>query len=445
MIPLRHVLSLVFTLIFLHGARADSTRVRIACVGASLTLGTGLVHPERDSFPARLRTLLGDGYEVRSFRGERGIPPREALQFLPNLVFLEFGTGELIQSFQRLTTRPRIVALLSLPYAHTDTTGEAHEVINDEVLPGIQATAFATGCELVNLYNYLLDRPDCFSDQNHLSATGAGLVAARLYDLIRLNEVPGFDLIANARIAGLRTNYYGFECYDFSFEGRGAKIVKPKRTARGCPWLWRGRYWGHYPQTEIALLERGFHLVYCDVAELFGNDEAIGIWNKFYEFLIKGGLAAKAAFVGYSRGGIYVYRWAACNPDRVACIYADAPVLDLKSWPGGKGHGGGNPGEWERFKRDFGLGSEEEALAFRGNPIDLAGKIAAAGFPMLHVCGSADKVVPIEENTDVFEKKILASGGKITVIRKPGVGHHPHSLANPQPIVDFILRAYVSP
>jgi hypothetical protein len=49
--------------------------------------------------------------------------------------------------------------------------------------------------------------------------------------------------------------------------------------------------------------------------------------------------------------------------------------------------------------------------------------------------------VPIEENTDPFEKKVLESGGRITVIRKPGIGHHPHSLPNPQPIVDFILRA----
>jgi lysophospholipase L1-like esterase len=60
---------------------------------------------------------------------------------------------------------------------------------------------------------------------------------------------------------------------------------------------------------------------------------------------------------------------------------------------------------------------------------------------MLHVCGTADETVPIEENTDLFEQKIIASGGNITVIRKPGVGHNPHSLPNPQPIVDFILRA----
>ena len=32
--------------------------------------------------------------------------------------------------------------------------------------------------------------------------------------------------------------------------------------------------------------------------------------------------------------------------------------------------------------------------------------------------------------------------GTIRVIRKPGVGHHPHSLADPAPLVEFIERAW---
>jgi pimeloyl-ACP methyl ester carboxylesterase len=116
-------------------------------------------------------------------------------------------------------------------------------------------------------------------------------------------------------------------------------------------------------------------------------------------------------------------------------------VLDLKSWPGGRGKGHGNPEEWERFKNDFGLTSDPEALAFTGNPLDLAGEIARGGYPMLHICGDADDIVPISENTEPFEKKILQFGGAITVIHKPGIGHHPHSLPNPAPIVDFIVKA----
>ena len=31
-------------------------------------------------------------------------------------------------------------------------------------------------------------------------------------------------------------------------------------------------------------------------------------------------------------------------------------------------------------------------------------------------------------------------GGKIEVIVKPGVDHHPHSLKDPKPIVDFLMN-----
>ncbi len=249
------------------------------------------------------------------------------------------------------------------------------------------------------------------------------------------------DILERAGIVGTHSDFHGYDCCEFLFEGRTARIVRPYVMHEGRPWIWRARFWEHEPQTEVALLAKGFHVVFCDVSELYGNPEAIGVWDRFYRMLVDAGLCKKAVLEGLSRGGIYIYRWAAMYPERVACVYADAPVLDVRSWPGGKGKSGGNPEEWERLKRNFGLRTEEEALTFRGSPIDLADTLARAGFPILHVCGDADLTVPMEENTDIFEQRILAAGGRIKVIRKPGVGHHPHSLVDPQPIVDFILEA----
>ena len=83
--------------------------------------------------------------------------------------------------------------------------------------------------------------------------------------------------------------------------------------------------------------------------------------------------------------------------------------------------------------------SEEEALAYRLNPIDNLEPLAKAKIPLLHICGEADDVVPIEENTRLLERRYRELGGPITVIAKPGVGHHPHSLADPAPIVAFVL------
>ena len=44
----------------------------------------------------------------------------------------------------------------------------------------------------------------------------------------------------------------------------------------------------------------------------------------------------------------------------------------------------------------------------------------------------------------VIEKRYLSLGGVIQVIHKPGVGHHPHGLENPEPVVQFILDHTVS-
>lgn len=430
---------------------------RIACIGSASLFGPGAQRTNEDSSPAQLQNMLGDTYQVRSFKADGDY--QEALRFLPDLVFLACDHNEgsmaddeavehagrdrrdVVESFLRPPSHPRLVLLVPPSASTADSTKPSRTHSDSLFIVGLQRLAYESGCEIINLRTYFLGLDHLFSTHMSLTSRGARLLASRLAEVVALGSAPPFALFATLRMQGTHTSYFGFDCSDVTFEGRNAKIVLPKRSAPGHPWIWRARFWGHEPQTEIALLERGFHVVYCDVAELFGNDEAIRIWNEFYGMLTEAGLSARAVLEGFSRGGIYVYRWAAANPDRVACVYADAPVLDLKSWPGGKGRGGGNPAEWERFKQDFHLASEDEALAFKGNPLDLARVIAGAGFPMLHVCGEADTTVPIDENTDIFEKHILASGGRITVIRKPGIGHHPHSLPNPQPIVDFILSA----
>ena len=60
--------------------------------------------------------------------------------------------------------------------------------------------------------------------------------------------------------------------------------------------------------------------------------------------------------------------------------------------------------------------------------------------PILSVHGDADKTVPYLENTALFEERYKKAGGNISVILKPGVDHHPHSLKDPQPIVDFLVK-----
>src|SRR5690606_20337387 len=126
----------------------------------------------------------------------------------------------------------------------------------------------------------LIESPELFPDKVHPSAAGATVIAKRLYEHVKMNSDASFDLSKALPDGAVPFNFYGFNGFGFPFKGREAKIVFPKHPSPGHPWVWRARFWGHEPQTDIALLERGFHVVYCDVAELFGNEEALSLWDE---------------------------------------------------------------------------------------------------------------------------------------------------------------------
>ena len=247
--------------------------------------------------------------------------------------------------------------------------------------------------------------------------------------------------LSAVEFGGNQGKFHGFTMYDFTLEGVRCKVVEPKKSAPGKPWIWRARFWGHQPQLDVALLKRGWHVAYCDVGNLFGNSQAVARWNDFYGLVTsKHDFNMRPALEGMSRGGLIIYNWAKANPFKVLCIYGDAPVCDFKSWPGGKGSGKGGGGAWQVCLRAYGF-TEEKALKFKGNPIDGLEALAKAGVPLIHVVGDADIVVPVAENTSILERRYKKLGGRIKVIHKAGVGHHPHSLADPAPLVEFILKA----
>ena len=57
---------LVYVLsLFVEGAFAQ--RIKVACVGNSVTYGYTLLEREKNCYPAQLARMLGDGYEVANF------------------------------------------------------------------------------------------------------------------------------------------------------------------------------------------------------------------------------------------------------------------------------------------------------------------------------------------------------------------------------------------
>ena len=248
--------------------------------------------------------------------------------------------------------------------------------------------------------------------------------------------------------SGEKSQRGGFDKYSFECAGKPAWVIVPKKAATGNPWVWRGRWADFHTETDQILLERGFHIAYVDTGNMLGCDAALDIWDRFYDELTqKHGFAKKPALEAVSRGGLFVFRWAARHPDRVACIYTDSAVFDIKSWPLGKGRSDPDPTGLSHLERYYGLKTEKEILSFKGNPIDssIIKPIAKAKIPVLALVNPEDGIVPPEENTLVFAKRYRKWGGSIEIITAPKgtkgalKGHH-FTVPDPAHAADFISR-----
>ena len=263
-----------------------------------------------------------------------------------------------------------------------------------------------------------------------------GLIAVWPLVAAAQNSAAGAALSPLAGPEPRRSVWNGYDRIDFTLAGRAGILVLPKTPAPGRPWIWRTEFFDHQPQVDLALLARGWHLAYMDAKDMYGSRKAISLFGEFYAHLVtQAQLAPRVVLEGFSRGGLYAFNFAATHPSRVAALYLDAPVLDVRSWPGRDR----SSKEWTQFLEAHGL-TEQSFAGFRGNPIDRIPAVANGKIPIIVVCGDADTVVPVAENTAVLEKKYRELGGTIEVIVKRGVGHHPHSLDDPTPVVDFLVK-----
>lgn len=240
------------------------------------------------------------------------------------------------------------------------------------------------------------------------------------------------------------SSWHGFEKESFSFDGRAAYIVKPVKAISGNPWVWRAYFPEWHYEMDSILLSRGFHIAFINCNDMYGSPAAMQVWERYYQHLIANySFAKKAVLEGVSRGGLYVYNWAKRNPDKVSCIYAEAPVLDIKSWPGGKGKGKGNAENWKQCMSAYSL-TEEEALNFNDNPIDHLQSLAAYKVPIIHVVCKSDSIVPVEENTAILSKRYLQLGGPIrvdTMWENITLNGHHFTINNLKKYADFISES----
>jgi lysophospholipase L1-like esterase len=215
--------SIVATLVVSASALAQTetraARIRVACVGDSITEGTVLPERETNSYPRVLGRLLGSGFEVRNF-GKSGATVvagrfaapyqtndqfRQALAFSPDIVVVLLGTNDaktnvwpnlktcfperyrgLLESFRCVLPHPPfVIACLPVP-----VYGEGRYGINEanrrEVVEAIRAAATDEKVPVVDPTTVLGNHPEWFPDTVHPNVEGTEALARFIAEQIRL-------------------------------------------------------------------------------------------------------------------------------------------------------------------------------------------------------------------------------------------------------------------
>ncbi len=194
--------------------------IRVACIGDSITFGSGIKDRSVDSYPAQLQDMLGLEWQVRNF-GVSGAtllkngdlpywdqkPFKDAQAYKPHVVVIKLGTNDtkpqnwkyadqfvsdyvdMIQAFAELPSEPRIWICYPVP-AFEVRWGIREEIITSELIPLITRVSRQTHTPVINLYKALDGRSELFPDAIHPDPEGAGLIAAKVYSTLTGNKPP---------------------------------------------------------------------------------------------------------------------------------------------------------------------------------------------------------------------------------------------------------------
>lgn len=203
-------------------------KVRVACIGDSVTEGMGLEDPQTESYPSVLQRLLGDGYDVRNFGHsgatllKAGHNPYEktqqfadAMAFPADIAVIHLGLNDtdprnfphfrdqfrqdyvwLIDQVRSLNPEVSIYICSMTPIftghsRYTSSTQAWHSLLQQE----IEQVAKARDVHFIDLYGAFAHRPDLITDRPtlHPNKAGAELLAKTVYQYVTGN-FGGFQL-----------------------------------------------------------------------------------------------------------------------------------------------------------------------------------------------------------------------------------------------------------
>ena len=220
--------------------------------------------------------------------------------------------------------------------------------------------------------------------------------------------------------------FYGYNCEKIDFDGTFGYLVSPKVEPNNKI-VFKTEYWNAFPELEIELLSRGFHLIYLKNLTRLANKHDCDRKAKFVKYVSeKYHLDCRCILVGMSCGGAQAINFARYYPEYVSCLVIDAPVVNFLDFPGKY-----NKYEltWDdEFTYAYPNVKRSDIFRLEENPINGIPKLIEEGFPVIMLYGTEDMTVDYYANGKLIEEAYTDHPDLLTVIPRKYQGHHPHGL-----------------
>ena len=204
----------ILTTISASASAKKQKTIRVACIGNSITYGTGIADRTNDSYPSQLQRLLGSNYQVGNFgkpgatllyHGHRPYVKqeefKEAIAFKGDIAVMHLGINDtdprnwpnyrdefvkdylsIMDSLRAANPKVRIILARMTPIADrhprfVSGTKQWH----GEIQTAIETVAHVSGAELIDFYEPLYPYPYLFPDAIHPNPEGAGILAKTVY------------------------------------------------------------------------------------------------------------------------------------------------------------------------------------------------------------------------------------------------------------------------
>ncbi len=226
----------------------------------------------------------------------------------------------------------------------------------------------------------------------------------------------------------------------FEVEGHQAFLYAAPQPAPGQPWLWyaptlKGVSLAGRKLYFDACMKAGISIAGYDLGEVRGAPGSSERFTRFYDEMVKRGWSPQPILLGQSRGGLMMLAWAVRHPENVRAFVGIYPVLNLTSWPLQRSEAA--------TLADYAMTRAELEMKLPElNPVEHLDGLAKHHVPFFIVHGDSDEVVPLQENTGLFQERYRSAGGKVTVKVIPGEGHKVGpSFFECRELIDFVLAS----